>query len=347
MAKMTEADLKKQIREKNMCGCYLFYGTEEYLKQFYTNKIAEKFVTPGSETFSLRKYDGKDNTLDDVFEGANSMPFMSEYTVVIAHDFPFDSFNKEQKEKLADFLNNQPDTSITVFWMDSVDVSIKNQKTKWAIDLFVKNAAAVEFQKPSGRELLKLICAYAKKNGCEMNENAASYLVQLSGDSLNILFNEVQKVCNYAGQSNEVTKEHVEMLAVRSLEAKVFDLSKHILAGNPDKALELLHSLMLQKEEPIEIFSVILMTFLDIYRAKVSVSSGESELYCAKLYDYRNKEFRLTNGGRYSRKISNEQLRECFDIFNDGDYRLKNTGQDGEMILERLIINLCLVLARV
>ena len=60
MALIYEADLKKQIREKNMSNCYLFYGSEDYLKQFYTEKICKTFVTDGSETFCLRKYDGKE-----------------------------------------------------------------------------------------------------------------------------------------------------------------------------------------------------------------------------------------------------------------------------------------------
>ena len=104
MAKLTELDLKKQIKEKKMSNCYLFYGSEDYLKQFYTAKICSAFVTKGSETFSLRKYDGKDNTLDEVLEGALSMPFMSEYTVVTAHDFPLDSLTNDQKEQLLSFL---------------------------------------------------------------------------------------------------------------------------------------------------------------------------------------------------------------------------------------------------
>ena len=57
MALIYEADLKRQIKEKNMSNCYLFYGSEDYLKQFYTEKICKTFVTEGSETFCLRKYD--------------------------------------------------------------------------------------------------------------------------------------------------------------------------------------------------------------------------------------------------------------------------------------------------
>ena len=346
MAQIFENDLKRQIKEKNMSNCYLFYGSEDYLKQFYVNRICSKFVTDGSETFCLRRYDGKDNTLDEVLEGAQSMPFMSEYCVVIAHDFPLDALTADQKKQLTEFLKDTPDTSITIFWMDSVEVNSKESKWKWVIDNFTKHAAAVNFEKPSVRELKRIICAYAAKNGCRMEERTAEYLIELSGDSLNVLFNETVKLCNYAGQGGEITREHIDSIAVRSLEARVFDLSKLILARNAQGALELLHTLMLQKAEPIDVFGVILMSFADIYRAKTAVSGGESATYPAKFFDYRNKEFRLTNGSRFASKISNEQLRECFDCLTESDRQLKSTAQDGEMILERLIVRLSLVLAR-
>lgn len=346
MALIYEADLKRQIKEKNMSNCYLFYGSEDYLKQFYTEKICKIFVTPGSETFCLRKYDGKENTLDEVLEGALSMPFMSEYCVVVAHDFPMDLFNSNDKDSLIAFLENQPDTSITIFWMDNIEVQPKASKWKWVFDSFTKFASAVEFEKPTGRALFKLICAYASRQGCIMNESVAAYLVETSGDSLNVLFNEIQKAVNFAGQGNEITRECIDSVAVRSLEAKVFDLSKLILNENPQGALELLHILMMQKAEPIDIFGVILTSFVDIYRVKVSVSGGESILYPAKIFDYRNKDFRLKNADRYAKKLSMEQIRECFDSFSEADKALKSTAQPGELILEKLIVKISLIISR-
>lgn len=343
---ITELELKKQIQEGKMSNCYLFYGSEDYLKQFYTTKICSKFVTAGSETFSLRKYDGKDNTLDEVFEGADSMPFMSEYCVVIARDFPLDSLTNDDKEKLTSFLDNQPDTSITIFWMDSIEVQPKTAKWKWVVDNFSKKATAIDFAKPTIRELKKIICAYAKKHGCVISDSAANYLIELVGDSLNVIFNEVEKLCNFAGQGNEITREHIDSTAVRSLEARVFDLSKLIFSHNPQGALELLHNLMLQKADPIDIFGVILMSFVDVYRAKTAMSGGENATYPAKTFDYRNKEFRLTNGAKFGAKLSNEQLRECFDCFAQSDKALKSTAQSGELILERLIVQLSLIIAR-
>lgn len=346
MAIIYESDLKKQIKENTMSNCYLFYGSEDYLKQFYTNKICSKFVSPGSEMFSLRKYDGKDDTLDDVLEGANSISFMSDYCVVIAHDFSLDSLNEDDKEKLLDYLQNIPDSSITIFWMDGIEVSPKNAKWKWVIDNFTKYATVINFEKPTGKNLLKLICAYTSKQGCTITENTASYLVEVVGDSLNVIFNELQKICNFAGQGNEITRECIDSVAVRSLEAKVFDLSKRILSYNVQGALELLHTLMLQKAEPIDIFAVILMSFVDIYRVKTSVSGGQSVTYPAQFFDYRNKEFRLTNANKIASKLTDEQIRECFDCFAESDRALKTTFQGGELILEKLIVKISLIIAR-
>lgn len=346
MALIYESDLKKQIKEKNMSNCYLFYGNEDYLKQFYAERICKVFVTEGSETFCLRKYDGKENTLDDVLEGAQSMPFMSEYCVVVARDFPLDTLASDEKDKLIAFLENQPDTSITIFWMDGIEVQPKTSKWDWVVSNFTKYATVVNFEKPEGRNLLKLLCAYASKQGCVMNENTASYLVEVSGDSLNVLFNEIQKAVNFAGQGNEITRECIDSVAVRSLEAKIFDLSKLVLNGNPQGALELLHILMMQKTEALDILGVILTSFVDIYRVKTAVSGGENSMYPAKVFNYKNKEFRLRNADKFAKKLSVEQIRECFDCFAESDLALKSTAQNSEMILERLIVKVSLILAR-
>ena len=345
MASITENELKLQIKEKSPAPCYLFYGAEDYLKQFYTNKIISAFVEKGSETFCLRKYDGKDNSLDEVLEGALSLPFMGERTVVIARDFPLDTLPSAQKEQLSQFLDDLPDSSVTVFWFDNIEVNPKNAKWKKVLDEFREKAVTVDFTKPQGSQLRKLLCAYAGRQGGRMSAGEADFLVELCGDNLNTLFNEIQKVCAYAGEGAEITREHILAVAVPSTEAKVFDLSKHILNRSPKKALEILNTLMRQKAEPVDIFGVILMSFTDIYRVKAAVSAGQSATYPAKFYDYKNKEFRLRNAERTASRLSNEEIRSMLDCLAEADRSLKSTGEDGAMVLERLIIQLSLILA--
>ncbi len=340
MALIYENELKRQIKDGKMNNCYLFYGDEDYLKQFYLNKIISKFVTPGSETFSLRKYDGKDDTLEDVFEGAQSISFMTEFTVVVAHDFKLNKPNEDEKEQISAFLDNQPDSSITIFWFDA------EHPDSWILEQFKKKATAVNFRKPDLKELYRLIIAYAKKQGCVMQEKTAHYLIETVGDDLNTLFNEIQKAANFAGNGNEIKKEDIDSVAIESLEANVFNISKNILAGNPGSALELLHTLMQQKAEAIEILAVIIMSFSDIYRAKIALDAGKNARYMADFYDYKNKEFRLTNVAGRAARLTMGQIRECFDRINESDRALKFSSQNDELVLEKLIVNLSLIVSR-
>lgn len=39
MALIGAEDLRKQIKDKQMNNCYLFFGEEEYLKQFYLKNL--------------------------------------------------------------------------------------------------------------------------------------------------------------------------------------------------------------------------------------------------------------------------------------------------------------------
>ena len=345
MPLISETELKAQIKSGKMNSCYLFYGDESYLKQFYVNRICSSFVPAESETFSLRKYEGKDDSFEDVFEGANSISFMSDQTVVIAHDFPLDAPKAEDKETIETFLDNQPDTSITIFWMDAIDM-FEKKSGNWAMDIFAKKATAVNFKKASLEELKKILSAYAGKQGCIMQERTAQYLIENAGDDLNTLFNEVNKAANYVGEGKEITKADIDSVVVKSLEANVFHLSNHILRKNPTAALELLHTLLMQKAEPVEILAVLIMHFSDIYRAKVAVDAGKKAEYLGDTFGYGKNPFRLTNGGKSGAKMTMGQLRECLDKLNEADKALKNSSQDGTLVLEKLIVSLSLILAR-
>ena len=37
-------ELEKQLKQNNISSCYLFYGTEQYLKTQYTNLLKKKSV---------------------------------------------------------------------------------------------------------------------------------------------------------------------------------------------------------------------------------------------------------------------------------------------------------------
>ena len=80
-----------------------------------------------------------------------------------------------------------------------------------------------------------------------------------------------------------------------------------------------------------------------MYRAKVYISGGQRAEDAAKDFNYRNKEFRLTNAARSVSKYSMSQLRQFLTVLYDADLMLKSTQVDGRLILEQTITKLLLV----
>jgi len=48
-------NIKEQIKENSLCGAYLIYGEEDFLKDFYTKKIASLCIGDGPAEFNMMK----------------------------------------------------------------------------------------------------------------------------------------------------------------------------------------------------------------------------------------------------------------------------------------------------
>lgn len=339
MAKIDEAELKAQIKNRQFSNVYFIYGEESYLKEHYVNKLTSAVVDPAFADFNYHRYDGKDISISDILQDAETVPMMAEYSFILVRDYPFDKSANDCKE-IKEFLKDVPDTCVLVFWYDSLAVDTKkNDKFKSLITAFAKAGSVAELNKRTEGDIARLIVASAKKRGCTIDSKNARYLISVVGSDLKTVFNETEKLCFYIGEG-EIKKEHIDEIAVKSLQARVYDLSKFILAGNSDGAYGVLNALFANKEEPVGILAVLSSCYIDMYRAKCAKSAGESESDIAKYFNYKGREFLISNAARNCRNISTESLRESIDTLSKTDEMLKSTSVDGKILLEETVAKL-------
>lgn len=339
MGKLNESGLKAQIKSGELSNVYLIYGDENYLKEFYIGKLKKKIVDPAFADFNFHSHEGKDSSIDDIIMDAQMLPMMSEYSLVLVHDYPLDK-NKSDIDKLKEFFKDIPESCVLVFWLDSIDVDVKkNSKWNTIINSFAKAGEAVNLEKRTEAELVKLIVASAKKRGCSIDSSKARYFIGLVGSDIQTLFNELEKICAYV-QQGEITREHIDKLAVKSLQARVFDLSRCILSGDADSAYNILFTLFAQKEEPIGILSVIASCYIDMYRVKCAKEAGKSENDVGNFYMYKGREWLLRNAARDSYRISLNSLREALDILGEADELMKSSAIDKNLLLEETVAKL-------
>ncbi len=340
MAEFDEKGLKAHINDGAFLPLYLVYGDEDYLRKTYIDKIVSKNVEPSFESFNFEKYDGKGLDLETVFQAATVMPMMSEKRCLVIEDFKLENISEENFRIMEEFFVDLPETSIIIFHQKKADFSVS--KAKNAITLFKKYGAVCVLNKRTGNDLIKPLISSASKQKCNLSPEMARYLVSLAGDDFNMLINEINKVCNFVGEG-EITKAHIDALAVKTDDAKIYALTKALMNKNFDEAYKTLHSLFRQKIEPEYILGVIISSYVDMYRAKVSLSCGHKADVLASDFAYRNRAFALANAGRDSSKIDMSVIRLCLEELAKADRQLKSGSSMPMLVLEQLMVKLFLI----
>lgn len=349
MALVDEAALRQQIKGGALARLYVVCGGEGYLKQHYVLQLCEAAVEDAFRDFNFHRFEGKDLDLDTLAQATEAVPLMvhhpnepagssgtpSERTCVLVRDYPLESANGD-KDFLA-FLQELPAHVTLVFWMDTADFHPK--KYKALADAINAVGHIAQLNAPDGAQTLRIIAAGAKTRGCAMDHPTAEYFIECVGGDLNLLQNELEKLCAYAG-GGSLTRAQVDAVCVKSIEAKSFDMVKAVSAGDGGLALRLLDDLFRQKVAPQMLLGSLVANYVDIYRAFTALQAGKGAEAPAALFDYKGKDFRLKNAGRMARGMRLPQVRRCLELLDQADRRLKNTAMDDRLVMEQCVIGL-------
>ena len=124
MPKIVETELKEQIKTENFSRVYLIYGEESYLKEHYVGRLKDKLVDDAFGDFNFHQYDGKNTAVNDILQDADMIPMMGGCMFILVHDYPLDKSQKDI-DALKEYFADVPDTSVIVFWYDSLEVDAK------------------------------------------------------------------------------------------------------------------------------------------------------------------------------------------------------------------------------
>ena len=339
MPSINETELKKQIKSGEFSNIYLIYGTESYLKHHYCNLLVKKAVDAAFADFNLHEFKSPSD-VKEIILAAEALPMMSERTCVVIKDPVLSDFGESGRKELLDFLSDAPETCVIIICFLTSDAEGKGFKE--LLSVCEKYGSSLKLDKMSRGELVKYVMKGASSRGCSIDYSAADYFISLVGDSLTTVLNELEKLCANAG-TGTITRANIDAVTVKNTEAKIFDLSKNLVTGNSDKAFSILDSLLKQREEPISIMGTIIMSYVDMYRAKIAQAGGHRPEEMMKIFNYGKSDFRLRNGAKNASKMSVGMLRESLEVLAKADESLKSTSIDQRLILEEAMIKLFLI----
>ena len=341
MPKITEAELKKQIKNKNFSPVYLIYGSEQLFVKKYTELLSKAVTGKHPSDFNYHIFSGVFE-LDDFAASLHMIPFMSEYNCVLATDIAFDEMDKGSINRLSDIMTTEHEGTILIISMPSYIP----QKNKADYDKLIKKVEKIgttcEFAKLNESMLEKYVAKWANENGKMISHITAAKLISYCGDDLNMLHNEIDKISAYS-KAEEITLDDVEKLATVTLETRVYALSDAVLKCDGQSAYNSLDLLFYQKEEPGHILRAMSDAYVDAYRIRVANECGILPKDVAADFSYKNRAFVLDKARRATIGVSTEALRQSLSVLVETESRLKTTSVNTRIFMEQVIAQLLLI----
>ena len=267
MPARTRKDLEQSLKKGQIEPFYFLYGPETYL----LDQAVREIVDTALRSTLLREFNDFSfylfsDDVRDAIAAAEQLPMMSERRVIRLRNFG--RLRDADEEILLAYIERPVETSVVIFAGDDIDKRKKLGKK------LMSAPGAFEFQPLKPNELPSWIKAHLKAFNADIEPRALSQLIELTGNNLSALTNELNKLAAAALPSGRITSDLVEQLVSRSREHMNWDLTDNIVSRNRRAALKVLRDFLDDGVEPVLLTGVIAGTFRRMALAKALQSRG-------------------------------------------------------------------------
>lgn len=335
-----ESSIKKHIKSSERASVYFIYGDESYLASFYANSLASSVTDTSGAGFNYYFFNSETADFDPIYEACETLPVMSERSCVFVKDLPFGKLDADTVKRYTDYFPSLPDTVVLIFLMDNVEAEdLPGSKWRQVIDAVNKNGVVFKLSKRSENAVAELLVRSATTRNASIDKATADYFLSVVGNDMQVILNEFDKLCAYA--DGVITTNMVDEIAVRSVEASVFDLTDAVNSRKGDSAFEILTELIKNKTDPTLIIGTVAFSYVDIYRARAAMDAGErNSVFLSAFGSYKNKSFRLDKAAKWARKFTAEQIKDFVNAVAEADIKIKSFSMDNNVVLEELVARL-------
>ena len=329
------AELRK-LKSEGPGRLYLLYGNEDYLRDYYLSQLRLLCLPGGDDGFSLKRFDGPGLDPSGFAKALDLMPFLSERTFVELHHVDLNKL--PESDKIIALLQAVPDYCTVVF----VQSSSYELDGRLKIIKFLKEKGnALEFSAQERKPLFRWMDRRFAASGKTIDDSAKERLVLISGDLMNRLIPEIDKIAAYA-KGDAVSVSDVEAVASHIPEADVFEMVNLISEKKYDSALHILAELLKNRDnEPIAMLSLIASQLRRTYGVKLALQKGKRKAEIKELLSIRF-DFIVDRLAAAAGRFTFQQLRRAVESCADAEYAMKTSSVDGPDLITRVLMDLML-----
>lgn len=335
---MDHRKIFKDIKAGGFRGVYLFFGDEQFIKEEALNQTIETLIESQFMDLNCSILEGSQVNLEDIINACETLPFMAEIRLVIIKDLPIlygRSGNEIDEEGLMKYMQGMSEsTCLILYCRENID------KRKRIYKFINKSGKALEFQHLKGKDLYTWVGQTIKRQGKEIASRDIGHLIDMVGNNLEDLSNEIKKLISYVGENKTIKSQSIDEVVVPTLEQGIFQLVDALGEKRAEEALVVLGNLMYERGEAIQpILAMIARQFRLILQCKLLHSVGFSNQSIGR--KLKQRDFVVRKCLAQGRNFSIEQLKEGLNLCLRIDYEIKTGYIQDTLGLELITVKMC------
>lgn len=318
--------IDNDIKMGQLKNVYLLYGTEDYLKRQYRDKLKHALVEP-DDTMNFSAYEGKDINPKELIDLSETLPFFKEKRMILVEN---SGFFKNSCDDLAEYMSQVPESTCFVFVEEEVDKRSKLFKAA------SRAGSAVEFETPKEDMLVRWILGRIQREGKKITQSVMQLFLSKTGSDMENIDKELEKLICYTLDKTEISEADVEAICTGQTENKIFEMIDAISAKNQKKALDLYYDLLALKEAPMRILSLIARQFQNLLLIKSMSAKGYPAVSIAKTAGMPS--FAVQKNLRQAGAFKINQLKEAIEDCGQAEEDVKTGRMADQLAVELLIV---------
>lgn len=324
----------RRLYENGPERLYLLWGQEDYLREYYLAELKKICLPEGEDSFSFRRLNGPALEVQELRDAVDAMPFLTDRSFVEVRGVDLNTL--KEPEAVLKTLSDLPDYCTVALVQDvnfEPDGRIKLIKGLRAI------ARELHFTAQTQEALIKWISKRFAACGKGVDMEAAQRLIFVSGDLMNRLIPEIEKIAAYA-KGPKVTAADVEAVANHIPEAVIFEMTDRIAQKEFNVALTILAELEANKDnEPIYLITMLAIQMRNLYTARLAYERnlGTGFLLDSGAVKY---DFQARKLYQAARGYTLPQLRQAVELCAEAEYRMKSGETDKAGLFRETVLRI-------
>ncbi len=323
---MSLEKLKKDLESGLVRRLYYFTGPEPYLKRFYLNSLLS-LILPDNMDTDLHRYEGKGLEADLFSEELWLCP-MGDYKVLLMTDLPVSS-------SVWEFLIREdcsiPDDTVVIIYQQTESPDARNKSYKDLKARVERDGLFLEIKTVDDGTLFRWVTQQFRRRDCSIEPAEVEYFLSVEERNMESMLKEIEKISSYC--HGPVTREALEKLCVKTVQARAYELNDLILEKNADGAFAILNDLRALRTPPQMILGSLFSCFSSLYKLKELESFPDSvQVELTGLQSFLIRRYR-----NYLSRISPERLDKLMESCAKIDVLSKSSATDPDLLVVQLV----------